>query len=66
MELVDIYIKDLNELKSLPETDKNDIEFYDEILGMLMELKKYKIVIKYFQENGKQETKDIIKNLLSY
>jgi hypothetical protein len=30
------------------------------------ELEKYKIAIKYFQENGKQETKDIIKNLLSY
>jgi hypothetical protein len=66
VDLVDVYIKDLNELKSLSETDKKDIEFYDELLGILIDLKKYKVVIKYFQENGKQETKDIIKNLLSY
>jgi hypothetical protein len=30
------------------------------------ELEKYKIAIKYFQDNGDQPTRDIIRNLLSY
>jgi hypothetical protein len=65
VDLVDVYIKDLNELKTLPITEKGDLRFYNELLEMLTEFKKYKIVIKYFQENGDQPTKDIIRKLMS-
>lgn len=42
------------------------LPFLQKELELHQDLLKHKVVIKYFMENGKQETKDIIKNLLSY
>lgn len=62
---IERHIEAMEKLQSVEESIAKTVYLEQEI-GIYKDYLKHKIVIKYFMENGKQETKDIIKNLLSY